>query len=143
MAIVVPIGVVLVLFLIGFFLLRRKAKRRYLSVRLDSGKKYNKIKNDIKIFAYTNYCINTYSYNIWLVVVVRYEMGREENFQFAMDEIETATDNFSDDNKIGEGGFGVVYKVEIKIMLKVNLTSVHQFYSSHDLATLSFSGYHS
>ncbi|EXB50923.1 Cysteine-rich receptor-like protein kinase 25 [Morus notabilis] len=36
---------------------------------------------------------------------VRYEMERGDNLQFTMDEIETATDNFSDDNKIGEGGF--------------------------------------
>ncbi|XP_024022761.1 cysteine-rich receptor-like protein kinase 10 isoform X1 [Morus notabilis] len=41
---------------------------------------------------------------------VRYEMERGDNLQFTMDEIETATDNFSDDNKIGEGGFGEVYE---------------------------------
>ena len=35
-----------------------------------------------------------------------------ETFQYALGEIETATDSFSDNNKIGEGGFGKVYKVE-------------------------------
>jgi len=30
-----------------------------------------------------------------------------------LDTIEAVTDKFSDDNKIGEGGFGTVYKVGI------------------------------
>ena len=30
-------------------------------------------------------------------------------------QIEKATDNFSDNNKLGEGGFGAVYKVTILI----------------------------
>jgi hypothetical protein len=33
--------------------------------------------------------------------------------QFDLDIIEAARDKFSDDNKIGEGGFGVVYKVGV------------------------------
>ena len=38
-AVVVPIGMALVVFFIGFFFLRRKAKiQKYLSVRQDSGK---------------------------------------------------------------------------------------------------------
>lgn len=31
---------------------------------------------------------------------------------FSLAAIEAATDNFSDENRIGEGGFGPVYKVE-------------------------------
>lgn len=45
--------------------------------------------------------------------VDRDEIPNEEKFQLALEEIKTATDDFSDDNKIGEGGFGEVYKVEI------------------------------
>ena len=36
-----------------------------------------------------------------------------ESLQFDFVTIEAATNKFSDDNKIGEGGFGKVYKVYI------------------------------
>ncbi|XP_062161065.1 cysteine-rich receptor-like protein kinase 25 [Alnus glutinosa] len=38
------------------------------------------------------------------------EITTIESLQFDLDIIEAATDKFSDDNKIGEGGFGAVYK---------------------------------
>ena len=41
---------------------------------------------------------------------------REEDLElplFDLDTILNATDNFSNDNKLGEGGFGPVYKVRI------------------------------
>jgi hypothetical protein len=34
-----------------------------------------------------------------------------ESLQFDFPTIRVATDNFSDANKLGQGGFGVVYKV--------------------------------
>jgi hypothetical protein len=34
-----------------------------------------------------------------------------ESLQFNFATIEAATNNFSNDNKLGEGGFGAVYKV--------------------------------
>jgi hypothetical protein len=34
-----------------------------------------------------------------------------ESLQFDLATIEAATNMFSDDNKLGEGGFGAVYKV--------------------------------
>ncbi|KAL2931812.1 Cysteine-rich receptor-like protein kinase 19 [Bienertia sinuspersici] len=37
------------------------------------------------------------------------EMESMENLHIQLDAIKTATDNFSDDNKLGQGGFGVVY----------------------------------
>ncbi|XP_058092162.1 cysteine-rich receptor-like protein kinase 44 isoform X2 [Magnolia sinica] len=37
-------------------------------------------------------------------------IGNEESLQFDLVAIRTATDNFSEDNKLGEGGFGAVYK---------------------------------
>ncbi|KAI3829353.1 hypothetical protein L1987_03473 [Smallanthus sonchifolius] len=40
------------------------------------------------------------------------EMITEESLQFELGTIEEATNNFSNENKIGEGGFGVVYKIE-------------------------------
>lgn len=41
------------------------------------------------------------------------EITAIESLQFDLVTIETATNNFSDDNKIGKGGFGTVYKVGI------------------------------
>ncbi|KAI3829350.1 hypothetical protein L1987_03470 [Smallanthus sonchifolius] len=38
------------------------------------------------------------------------DMITEESLQFELATIEEATNNFSNENKIGEGGFGVVYK---------------------------------
>ncbi|XP_062087492.1 cysteine-rich receptor-like protein kinase 44 [Humulus lupulus] len=77
-AIVGPIGVVLMVFVIGFCFLRRKAKmRKYLSIRRQDS--------------------------------VRNEISMAESFQFAMEEIKTSTNHFSDENKIGRGGFGEVY----------------------------------
>lgn len=34
-----------------------------------------------------------------------------ESLQFDLSTIKSATNDFSDDNKLGEGGFGEVYKV--------------------------------
>lgn len=39
------------------------------------------------------------------------ELEPNETFQFDFESIMAATDNFSDTNKLGEGGFGAVYKV--------------------------------
>lgn len=39
------------------------------------------------------------------------EISRVEFLQFDFDTIAAATNNFSGDNKLGEGGFGEVYKV--------------------------------
>jgi hypothetical protein len=46
------------------------------------------------------------------VYVVGVEITSAESQQFDLGLIEAATNNFSDDNKIGKGGFGTVYKVE-------------------------------
>jgi len=39
------------------------------------------------------------------------EIDNSESLQFSINDIRNATDDFSDYNKIGEGGFGAVYKV--------------------------------
>ena len=39
------------------------------------------------------------------------DMTNTHQLQYDLNTIEAATDKFSDENKLGEGGFGVVYKV--------------------------------
>ena len=41
-----------------------------------------------------------------------------ESLQFDLNSIKVATDNFSDANKLGQGGFGDVYKVIKKIHME-------------------------
>ncbi|KAL5579010.1 hypothetical protein UlMin_011452 [Ulmus minor] len=50
---------------------------------------------------------------------VREEIATSETFQFSLDEIRTATDNFVGNNKIGQGGFGEVYKGTLPNGLKI------------------------
>ncbi|KAI8525206.1 hypothetical protein RHMOL_Rhmol13G0211400 [Rhododendron molle] len=76
-AIVVPICVAIMLFIAGFCILTRRAKKKYNSLREDT------VGDDIST-----------------VQSLQYDLGT----------IQAATNNFSNDNKIGEGGFGAVYK---------------------------------
>lgn len=39
------------------------------------------------------------------------EISCVEMIQFDLDSIKAATNNFASENKLGQGGFGVVYKV--------------------------------
>lgn len=75
-AIVVPIAVGVMLFIIGFCFLRKRAKKKNNAVDQKNG-------NDISTI---------------------------ESLKFDLATIEAATNNFSADNKLGEGGFGEVYK---------------------------------
>ncbi|GLT69650.1 hypothetical protein SLA2020_417860 [Shorea laevis] len=77
-AIVVPISVFIVLFVIGYrFLMKRRAKEKYNAIQEENA---------------------------------AYDITTVESLQFDLATIEIATNKFSDDNKLGEGGFGVVYK---------------------------------
>ena len=63
--------------------------------------------------------------------------NREENLEFRlfdMNVISAATNNFATDSKIGQGGFGPVYKVIILCFEVNNLIFVHYSYVlSHNL----------
>ncbi|XP_059661616.1 cysteine-rich receptor-like protein kinase 44 isoform X2 [Cornus florida] len=74
-AVVVTIIVMVMLFSIGFWCKRRKARKRDYVIRKKNG-----------------------------------EIETVQSMQFDLETIRAATNDFSDDNKVGEGGFGVVYK---------------------------------
>ncbi|KAI8556536.1 hypothetical protein RHMOL_Rhmol05G0260800 [Rhododendron molle] len=76
-AIVVPIGIVILLFIASFYFLTRRAKKK------NNCNKENNVGDDISIV---------------------------QSLQYDLSTIQAATNNFSDDKKLGEGGFGPVYK---------------------------------
>lgn len=52
---------------------------------------------------------------LFLLAVGKVEEVKDMELQFFdLGTLKTATNNFSDENKLGEGGFGVVYKVRKK-----------------------------
>ncbi|KVI04200.1 Protein kinase-like domain-containing protein [Cynara cardunculus var. scolymus] len=65
--------------------------------------------------------------------LIHLEHSREDNIEgtgvpfFEFESILAATDNFSDANKLGEGGFGPVYKVMIPNLKQVLLISMVSF----------------
>ncbi|GFY87804.1 cysteine-rich RLK (RECEPTOR-like protein kinase) 11 [Actinidia rufa] len=76
-AIIVPICVIVLLFIVGFCWLRRRATEKYESVREDT---------------------------------VGDDITTDQPLQYDLATLQAATNNFSEGNKIGEGGFGPVYK---------------------------------
>ena len=117
-AIIVPIVIVaVVLVFVRFCFLRRKAKNKHRYVRGDSGKEFYGYtcvyiwKNLLKCNEFCN--LKQLAKQIYcLVAVVRREMTTMD-LQIDLVTIEAATNNFSEDNRIGEGGFGIVYKVKV------------------------------
>lgn len=41
--------------------------------------------------------------------------------RYSYKDLKAATSNFSEENKLGEGGFGDVYKVEINIRMRYSI----------------------
>ncbi|KAL3519538.1 hypothetical protein ACH5RR_017687 [Cinchona calisaya] len=75
-AIVVPVVVSILLFLVALFLIIRRSRKRYDAVEVTDGS----------------------------------QILAPESLQYNFTSIQAATNNFSDDNKVGKGGFGQVYK---------------------------------
>jgi hypothetical protein len=62
---------------------------------------------------------------------------------FNMDELASATNNFSDSNKLGEGGFGPVYKVIIIHKQSCNMASEFSWCDSrHQWSSVGLKLYH-
>ncbi|CAL5410938.1 unnamed protein product [Camellia sinensis] len=76
-AIIVPVGVSVLLFIVSFCFITRKSKKKHDIIEEDT------IGNDITT---------------------------AESLQYSLGAVQAATNNFSTENKIGEGGFGLVYK---------------------------------
>ncbi|THG23990.1 cysteine-rich receptor-like protein kinase 10 [Camellia sinensis] len=76
-AIIVPVGVSVLLFIVSFCFITRKSKKKHDIIEEDT------IGNDITT---------------------------AESLQYNLGAVQAATNNFSTENKIGEGGFGLVYK---------------------------------
>lgn len=52
-------------------------------------------------------------------------MSGADSLQFDFDSVLVATDSFSDANKLGQGGFGAVYKVNNSTAMSMN---IHELY---------------
>ncbi|KAK4588157.1 hypothetical protein RGQ29_019234 [Quercus rubra] len=112
-AIVVPIAaLVLVLVILSYCFLRR-ARKKTNAIKRESSKKSNHILN----------------------YQAASELATVESLQFDFGTIEAATNKFSDDNKISEGGFGKVYmgtlpsgqEIAVKRLWKSSRQGVEQF----------------
>jgi hypothetical protein len=69
------------------------------------------VKYMYKIIECSLFCLSLLKYFRGFTIFSAVEISRVEFLQFDFDTIEAATNNFCDDNKLGEGGFGEVYKV--------------------------------
>ena len=65
----------------------------------------------ILIYIYIYILCYACSYFHVMISCAANDINTLESLQFGLATIEAATNNFSDDNKLGEGGFGAVYKV--------------------------------
>lgn len=67
--------------------------------------------------------------------------GQEEDLDlplFGLPTISAATDNFSESNKLGEGGFGPVYRVSFSSSLKQSLSLFSNLGTQNNLTSNFF-----
>ncbi|KAL5544684.1 hypothetical protein UlMin_008468 [Ulmus minor] len=120
-AIVVPIFFCLILLSLGYCLYKRKAKKKYNDVD-QSQKNVDQSQKNVDQNVADN-------------------ITTTESSQFDLATIEAATNKFSDDNKLGKGGFGEVYKgtlpngqeIAVKRLSKSSEQGVIQFKNEVEL----------
>jgi len=110
-AIVVPIVVAIILFVVGVYFLRKRASKKYNTFAQDSSNLSFSVVAIVpgNLFPLTLNWLLTITVFFFCVVVD--DLIDVESLQFDLAMVEAATEGFSDENKIGQGGFGVVYKV--------------------------------
>lgn len=59
-------------------------------------------------------------YFLFILLAETMDIGTPEALQYDFGTVQAATNEFSEDNKLGQGGFGAVYKV----ILLINITSL-------------------
>ena len=106
MAIVVPTAIVL--FLVGCFLFKRKTTKKYDTIQEQNGTMHEDI-----VFSIIQLHILVFHKLIITDAFLFEPNTTVKTSQFDLATIETATNQFSVDNRLGEGGFGEVYKVSI------------------------------
>ncbi|KAG6584064.1 Cysteine-rich receptor-like protein kinase 25, partial [Cucurbita argyrosperma subsp. sororia] len=100
-AIVAPITISILLFVLGCCFLRQRARNRHSSIKEDS---------------------------------VVNEMTTMESLQFDFKTIDAATNKFSEENKLGEGGFGVVFKQFSHFAIAGRASVLHAYFPIHGSA---------
>ena len=115
--IVVPTVVSVVIFsILCYCFICRSARKKYDTIEAEKGKILVPNLNDplflvtVMVFTIT---INVQWLKPFFFCAVESNITTEQSLQFDLATIQAATNNFSDHNKIGEGGFGAVYKVEL------------------------------
>lgn len=112
-AIVIPIAILAALLFIGCFWWRRRQRKNREDVQEvnDSSNVFLFLKKiEVEVFICAYFC-NCYNFTLLFNAVRRYLASEEESLRFDLATIEAATNSFSNEMKIGEGGFGAVYKV--------------------------------
>lgn len=108
-AIVAPISVTIVVFLILCCLLRRRAAKKHGVMQDEGGKPYGN--QSFVHYTLDIFLLLSVDGDCFLFCSVGNDFTTPESLQFDFATVQAATDNFSADNKLGEGGFGEVYKV--------------------------------
>ena len=110
-AIAVPIAVALLLFIVGICFLSKRARKKNGFVPDRKSKDIIHVSRDFLFFFQYSHVCGFYLIHISFGFIAANDMTTVESLQYNFSTIEAATNKFSTDKKLGEGGFGEVYKV--------------------------------